>query len=35
MYGWDSCPDTAMVAEKAYKESWKVANEAMVTHKPG
>ena len=33
MYGWDLCPGTATVAEKAYKEPWKLANEAMVSHK--
>ena len=29
MYGWDLCHGTAMVAEKAYKESWELANKAM------
>ena len=35
MYGWDLCPGTATMAEKAYKELRKLANQAMVTHKPG
>ena len=35
MYGWDLYPGTATIAEKAYKESWKQAKEAMVIHKPG
>ena len=35
MYGWDLCPGTAMVSEKAYKEPWKLANEAMITHRLG
>ena len=26
MYGWDLCPCTGTVAEKAYKEPWKLAN---------
>ena len=35
MYGWDLCPGTATVTEKPYKEPLKLANESMVTHKPG
>jgi hypothetical protein len=35
MYGWDLWSDTAKVAEKPYKEPWKRANDAIVTHKPG
>ena len=26
---------TVTVTEKAYKEPWKLANEAMAAHKPG
>ena len=26
---------TSTIAEKAYKEPWKLANEALVTHKSG
>ena len=34
MYGWDLCAYTNLVAEKACKEPWKLANMAMVTYKP-
>ena len=35
IYGRDFYPGTTTEAEKAYKEPWKLANEAMVTHKTG